>query len=131
MKKSFTRAAEAVTADGSPELSRLIRRAGKLEAVRARLERAFPEALRPHLKVANIRAKCLIVAVDSPVWAARVRYQGREILQTSSQICKTELAELKVRVRPEFFTRPDAPPRRRDGREHLDRLAASLGLRED
>lgn len=128
MTRRAARPANDIAATDSPELLRLFRRAGQLEAVRARLARDLPVAMREHLKVANIRDGALVLAVDSPAWATRVRYQSREILQTGSQICKTQLSEVVVRVIPELFYAPEAKMPRTDGDGHLDRLAKSLGL---
>ena len=65
---------------GGGTLGRLGRRAAQLaEATRVLREHLAPP-LADHASVAAIRGPTLVVVVDSPVWAARLRYQSAEIL---------------------------------------------------
>ena len=100
---------------GAGTLGRLGRRAAQLaEATRILREHLTPP-LADHASVAAIRGPTLVVVVDSPVWAARLRYQSAEILDHfAAALGSPRLSRLRTLVHPPLDTPKSArtPPRR-------------------
>jgi hypothetical protein len=65
----------------------------------------LPAEVRAHCIAADIAEMRLILTLDSPAWATRVRYQAREIAAALG------VSEIKVRARPKPQSGP--PTRRR------------------
>jgi hypothetical protein len=63
----------------SPRLARLAQSAARLAALTASVREALPPEIRPHLTAASVRDETLVLTADSPAWAARLRFHGREI----------------------------------------------------
>jgi hypothetical protein len=64
----------------SPRLARLAQNAARLGALTASVREALPPEIQPHLTAASVRDDTLVLTADSPAWAARLRFHGREIL---------------------------------------------------
>ena len=100
---------------GAGTLGRLGMRAAQLaEATRILREHLTPP-LADHASVAAIRGPTLVVVVDSPVWAARLRYRSAEILDHFAAARGTpRLSRLRILVRPSLDDPKSAstPPRR-------------------
>ena len=64
--------------------------------------------LAQHCQLANVRAETAVIQADSPVWAAKLRYQIPtilELLNTCGFIAKlthTTLTHIQLRVRPAY-----------------------------
>ena len=86
---------------GAGPLGRLGRQAVQLaEATRILREHLAPP-LADHAAVAAIREPNLVVVVDSPAWAARLRYQSAGILDHfAAALGRPRLTHLKTLVRP-------------------------------
>ena len=70
---------------GDPQLDGLLERARWL-AVQSRLfAEALPRELSGHCRLANIRDDLLVVLVDSPAWATRLRMLGPSLLSELQQ----------------------------------------------
>lgn len=83
-------------------MERLIQRGSQLlrvdKLVRSLLGSAFGE----HCRVANIKGNCLLLHVDSTVWATRIRYQLPELLRNMQQTEQLkQISEIQLRVQPQ------------------------------
>ena len=100
---------------GSGSLGRLGRQAAQLAEATRILREFLDLPLAEHASVAAVREPNLVVVVDSPVWAARLRYQSAEILDYfSAALGNPRLTRLKILVRPPLHgRRGERPPLRR------------------
>lgn len=86
---------------GAGVLGRLGRRAAQLAQATRLLRECLAPPLAEHASVATIRGTTLVVVVDSPVWAARLRYRSAEILDYfASALESPRLTRLETLVRP-------------------------------
>ena len=86
---------------GTGPLGRLGRQAAQLAEATRILREFLDPPLAEHASVAAVREPNLVVVVDSPVWAARLRYQSAEILDYfSTALGSPRLTRLKTLVRP-------------------------------
>jgi len=99
-------------------LQEIAERARLLDRLTTEVRRLLPE-VGAHCRVANLRGSELVVQVDSPAWATRLRYQGKALVGQLQRRGFPELKTVQVRVAPQG--RPPSPPRRRA------RLSASSG----
>ncbi|MCL5668823.1 MAG: DUF721 domain-containing protein [Gammaproteobacteria bacterium] len=66
---------------GAPGLAGLLgqaRRAGQYDET---VRRLIGEPLKQHCRVATVRGEVLVVLTDSPVWAARLRFEAPALLE--------------------------------------------------
>jgi hypothetical protein len=90
------------------EISRLLSRARALGELDALVHGLIPSPLNAHCRVLAVRDDTLVVAADSPVWAARLRYQSSLLVKQLSGVSSVKLRTVQVRVR--------APEQSPDGR---------------
>jgi len=81
------------------EISRLLSRARALGELDALVHELIPSPLNAHCRVLAVRDDILVVAADSPVWAARLRYQSSLLVKQLSGISSVKLRTVQVRVR--------------------------------
>jgi hypothetical protein len=81
------------------EISRLLSRARALGELDALVHELIPSPLNAHCRVLAVRDDTLIVAADSPVWAARLRYQSAQLVKQLSGVSSVKLRTVQVRVR--------------------------------
>ena len=85
----------------SGSLGRLGRQAAQLAEATRILREFLDPPLAEHASVAAVREPNLVVVVDSPVWAARLRYQSAEILDYfSAALGSPRLTRLETLVQP-------------------------------
>ena len=85
---------------GAGTLARLGRQATQLTDATRLLRQHLASPLADHATVAAIRGPTLVVVVDSPAWAARLRYQSAEILEhLAAALGSPSISRLKVLVR--------------------------------
>ena len=100
---------------GAGVLGRLGRQAEHLAQATRVLREHLDSPLADHASVAAIRASTLVVVVDSPVWATRLRYQSAEILDHLRAALKSpHLARLRIVVTSPRRTREPGAVRRRE-----------------
>ncbi len=86
---------------GAGPLGRLGRQAAQLAEATRILREFLDPPLAEHATVAAVREPNLVVVVDSPAWAARLRYRSAEILDHFSiALGSARLTRLKTVVRP-------------------------------
>jgi len=81
------------------EISRLLSRARALGELDAQVHELIPPPLNAHCRVLAVRDDTLVVAADSPVWAARLRYQSSQLVKQLSGVSSVKLRTVQVRVR--------------------------------
>lgn len=94
---------------GSPQ-ARLLQRARALMALDGLLAELLPAPLNEHCHVLNVRDATLVLAADSPVWAARLRFHSAQLVK---QLCERQtvtVRTVRIRVRsPQRGYRQDNP----------------------
>jgi hypothetical protein len=74
------------------------------------LKRLLETPLNDHCQVLTLRDQTLILAADSPVWAARLRFHIPRLVKQFSRLQTVSLSTIRVRVCPS--SRPTAPAER-------------------
>ena len=72
---------------GKSEISRLLSRARALRKLDVVLHDLIPPPLNEHCHILSLQDATLTLAADSPVWAARLRYQATQLVN-SCQIAR-------------------------------------------
>lgn len=111
---------------GKSQVSRLLNGASALEKLAAIVQELLPSPLKEHCRVLSVRGAALVLAADSPVWAARLRFHSPELVKQLEHIQSVKLRTVQVRVRP-----VDKPPAagKRQNRPHLS-AGSSLALEQ-
>jgi len=81
------------------DISRLLSRARALGELDALVHELIPSPLNAHCRVLAVRDDTLVVAADSSVWAARLRYQSSLLVKQLSGASSVKLRTVQVRVR--------------------------------
>jgi len=81
------------------EVSRLLSRARALGELDVLMHKLIPSPLNEHCRVLAMRDDTLVLAADSPVWAARLRYQSSQLVKQLSGVSSVKLRTVQVRVR--------------------------------
>jgi hypothetical protein len=95
---------------GKSQVSRLLAGASVLEKLAAIVHELLPPPLREHCRVLSVRGETLVMAADSPVWAARLRFHSPKLVKQLDNIQTVKLRTIHVRVRP--VDKPPAAVRR-------------------
>jgi hypothetical protein len=84
----------------SGQLSQLLAHARMLAALNNQLKYLLEVPLNDHCQVLALRDQTLILAADSPVWAARLRFHTPRLVKQFSRHLSVPLRTVKVRVCP-------------------------------
>jgi hypothetical protein len=79
--------------------SRLLSHARALGELDALVHELIPSPLNVHCHVLSVRDGTLVVAADSAVWAARLRYQSSQLVKQLSEASSVTMRTVQVRVR--------------------------------
>ncbi|MBA3562547.1 MAG: DUF721 domain-containing protein [Gammaproteobacteria bacterium] len=79
-------------------LSELARRAAVMDRLGRRVVALLPAPVSPHVVSASLQDGVLVVITDSPVWAARVRFEGASVLE-GIRATGADAQKLVVKVR--------------------------------
>lgn len=116
--------------DSGDGLARLAAHAQRLLHFQRLLEAALPEALRPHVRVANFRLGKLFIHTASGAVAAKVRQFGPRLASELSSEA-AQVTQIEVRVQARSLT-PRPPPHIRPAlpgtpqKQRLTSLASTL-----
>ena len=111
MNKTTFVTPRALLSPGAGLLGRLAGEAAFLAEATRVLRDGLGPPLADHASVAAVRERVLVVVVDSPVWASRLRYQSEKILNHFSEALPgPRPARIRTLVRPRA---PAATPLRR------------------
>jgi len=72
----------------------------KIKTINNSLHQSINPTLSQHCRVVNIRKSTLVLAVDSPIWANKLRFQIPELLSYFRQNGFISLANIDVIVQP-------------------------------
>jgi hypothetical protein len=86
------------------------------------LSRALPAPLDAHCRVLNLRHHTLTLAVDDPLWASRLRYQTRTLLQQLAAVESVTVRTIQIRIQPQ------ATPRQEKSRRNKPLSASNARL---
>jgi len=104
-------ALEAVLAAADNSIgSNLLRRALWLDTLGQQLHRQLPPIMADHCQLANVDGQCLVFLVDSPLWHAKLRLAGRQIIATAQ---KMGLHVNQVSIKTTKTALPFSPPSNR------------------
>ncbi|HGX92038.1 MAG TPA: DUF721 domain-containing protein [Candidatus Tenderia sp.] len=102
------------------DLRRLVGATKQLQQLNRRLQNNLPKPLQKHCQVANRRDNTLVVTVDSPVWATKLRL----FVPKLTKILRTDnISQIEVCVRP-----ANGSPKRRTFRPPPHMSTAASGL---
>ncbi|MGD8843796.1 MAG: DUF721 domain-containing protein [Gammaproteobacteria bacterium] len=80
--------------------SRLVSRARALMDLDAQLQHLLPDTLRPHCRLLAVNGTTLVLAADSPAWAARLRFHTHQLARQLTPPGGVKLRGIRIRVRP-------------------------------
>jgi len=95
-------------ADAAPDP---VRRALWLDALEQRFRPLLPPALASHCRLANVAGDRLVFVVDAPVWHARLRLAGPELLEHARSF-GLAVSEITAKVVPQQVPAASDPPRK-------------------
>jgi len=90
-------------------VARLLSRARTYSELDAELHALIPAPLNSHCRILSIRDDTLVLAADSPVWAARLRFHTTQLVKQLSTSRTVTVRTVSVRVRPRE-SRPSVRP---------------------
>jgi hypothetical protein len=85
---------------GRSQYSRLVSQTRILAALETLLQELLPEPLKAHCHLLAIRDETLVLAADSPVWAARLRFHAPQLVKQLNRSQTVKLRTIRIRVRP-------------------------------
>jgi len=97
---------------GKSEVARLLARARALKKLDAELHDLIPAPLGNHCRILSVRDDTLVLAADSPVWAARLRFHTTQLVKQLSISRTVNLRTVRVRVRPPASAQASHPARK-------------------
>jgi hypothetical protein len=94
---------------GRSQYSRLVSQTRILIATESLLQELLPDPLKAHCHLLAIREETLVLAADSPVWAARLRFHAPQLVKQLKRSQTVKLRTIRIRVRPPERQIPAAP----------------------
>jgi len=116
---------------GGSRYKQLLSRARELMALDKMLHELIPPPLNEHCRTLNVAGGTLVLAADSPVWAARLRFHARQIVKQLSGYHPVDIRAVRIRVRPpanpvQAGKRQNTARRSPQGAAALKRLAHTI-----
>jgi len=84
----------------SGDVKALLDRLVKIQALNDTLQTKLSATILKHCRVVNLRKNTLVIAVDSPVWANKLRFQLTDLLADFREAGYYSLASIEVIVQP-------------------------------
>jgi len=110
---------------GTGRLAGLLARSRDLRKLDALLAELLPDPLNAHCRMLSIRNTVLVLAADSPVWAARLRFHAPQLVKQLALREPAKRHTIHVRVRPPetaLLPQPRKPVNGRPGRQGVAAL---------
>ena len=85
---------------GGSQYSRLVSQARVLLGLDGLIQELLPDALKTHCRVLSVRDQTLVLAADSPVWAARLKFHSSQLVKQLNRQQTVKLRTVRIRVRP-------------------------------
>jgi hypothetical protein len=116
---------------GGSRYTQLLTRARELMALDKLLHELIPVPLNEHCNTLTISGTTLVLAADSPVWAARLRFHTPGLVKQLASYQPVNIRTVRIRVKPtDRLSPPDKPkikPRRTSkGAAALKQAARSI-----
>ena len=96
---------------GGEHYTRLLARARELMALDKLLHQLVPAPLNEHCSPVTISDTTLILAADSPAWAARLRFLAPGLAKQLAASCPADIRSVSVRVKPADSPSPKHKPK--------------------
>ncbi len=109
---------------GGSRYTQLLSRARELIALDKLLHELVPTPLNEHCRILTVSGTTLILAADSPVWAARLRFHTSHLIKQLARYKPVKIRAVHVRVKP--AARPPSPGKRQITPRRTPRGAAAL-----
>lgn len=84
----------------SGDVKALLDRLAKIQALNNTLQDKLSATFLKHCRVVNLRKSTLVIAVDSPVWANKLRFKLNDLLNDFRESGYYGLASIEVIVQP-------------------------------
>ena len=100
-----------ILSSGHDSLRRLTRNSKRLQNLNSRVRNYLPAPLNSHCHVANLNERTLVLMVDSPIWATKIRLFLPKLIKTAGD----QIDNIEIKVRPlghETVSRPSRRPNR-------------------
>jgi len=85
---------------GTGRLADLLARSRELRKMDTLLTELLPAPLNAHCRLLSIRNTILVLAAESPVWAARLRFHAPQLGRQLAEHLSAKRCTIHVRVRP-------------------------------
>ena len=82
------------------DVKALLDRLSKIQALNDTLQHKLSATILRHCRVINLRKNTLVIAVDSPVWANKLRFQLPNLLDKFRDAGYYGLASIEIIVQP-------------------------------
>ena len=93
----------------------LAQKSQKFDYLRGILLACLPKNCHPHLSIANLNHKQLVLVTDSSVWASRLRLYTGTMLEMLQQHSDTDITHIKVRqVQSRLNIKPEIKKKHRE-----------------
>jgi len=82
------------------DIQALMDRLAKIKLLNSILNQQIQPPMSEHCRVVNLRKNCLIIAVDSPIWLNKLRFQQTELMSQFRSKGFISLANIEIIVQP-------------------------------
>ena len=89
-------------------LRRLTSISKRLQILNKRIQNYLPAPLNSHCHVANLNERTLVLMVDSPIWATKIRLFLPKLINAAGD----QIDNIEIKVRPLGLETVSRPPRR-------------------
>jgi len=109
---------------GTGRLAGLLARSRQQRKLDTLLSELLPDPLKAHCRILSISNSVLVLAADSPVWAARLRFHAPQLVRQLARRESGKRHTIHVRVRPPETDLPMPPRKPVTGRPGTQGVAA-------
>ena len=96
--------------EGAKELALILRRADAHAKIERDLTADWPPEVREHCRLGGYRDGHVVLLVDSPAWATRLRYALPELIENNEFLQRAK--KIRIKVRSTHETPPEPSPRK-------------------
>lgn len=116
---------------GTSEHSAIPHKVRALAVLERQILSLLPPEFAPHCRVAGVTGGRLLLVADTPAWAARLRFQGTQLVQHLGRVGTVTVRTVQVRIIPPIDETRPAPRRIRLSAENARLLEQTAkGIRD-